>query len=64
MENETKRTVKRMEGLAVADEDGEQVVGGAADGGEWRGVCEQPEEAEDGVRADVEWRVEKKSTRN
>jgi hypothetical protein len=32
MENETKRTGKRMEGLAVVDEDGEQLMEGS--GGE------------------------------
>ena len=64
MEDETKRTGKRMEGLAVVEEDGEQVVGGAAVGGEWRRVCERAKEAEDGVSVYAEWRLEKESTRN
>jgi hypothetical protein len=35
-----------------------QVVGGAAAGGEWRGVVGKPEEAEAGVReeGDREWK--------
>jgi len=41
-----------------------QVGGGAADGGEWRGVREWPKEAEVGVSERVEWRMERESKRN
>jgi hypothetical protein len=41
-----------------------QVGGGAAAGGEWRGVREWPKEAEVGVSERVEWRMERESKRN
>jgi hypothetical protein len=46
MENEPTRTGKRLEGVAVEDMEGEQVVGDPAVGGEWWRVAWEPEEVE------------------